>query len=310
MSSEPKKSLFDKLKRGLFMTHTEIIEKVVEAMTPDLPIDKQAIDGLEEGLLGADVGAELTMALIDRIEDRVRAERITKMERLTEVLREETRALIPHREAKTIELHRARPFVVLIVGVNGAGKTTTIAKLAQRFKSQGKSVLIGAADTFRAAAIEQLQMWADRISVPLIKHKAGSDPAAVAHDAVSAAKSRNADVVLIDTAGRLHNKSHLMQELSKIHRVIDKELPGAPHETLLIIDGTTGQNGVSQAAAFLEAAKVTGMIVTKLDGTAKGGVILSIMRQFDIPVKFIGVGEAADDLIPFDPKAYVDTLFE
>jgi fused signal recognition particle receptor len=292
------------------MTHTEIIEKVVEAMTPDLPIDKQAIDGLEEGLLGADVGAELTMALIDRIEDRVRAERITKMERLTEVLREETRALIPHREAKTIELHRARPFVVLIVGVNGAGKTTTIAKLAQRFKSQGKSVLIGAADTFRAAAIEQLQMWADRISVPLIKHKAGSDPAAVAHDAVSAAKSRNADVVLIDTAGRLHNKSHLMQELSKIHRVIDKELPGAPHETLLIIDGTTGQNGVSQAAAFLEAAKVTGMIVTKLDGTAKGGVILSIMRQFDIPVKFIGVGEAADDLIPFDPKAYVDTLFE
>ena len=292
------------------MTHTEIIEKVVEAMTPDLPIDKQAIDGLEEGLLGADVGAELTMALIDRIEERVRTERITKMERLTEVLREETRALIPHREAKTIELQRAKPFVVLIVGVNGAGKTTTIAKLAQRFKSQGKSVLIGAADTFRAAAIEQLQMWADRISVPLIKHKAGSDPAAVAHDAVSAAKSRNADVVLIDTAGRLHNKSHLMQELSKIHRVIDKELPGAPHETLLIIDGTTGQNGVSQAAAFLEAAKVTGMIVTKLDGTAKGGVILSIMRQFDIPVKFIGVGEAADDLIPFDPKAYVDTLFE
>ncbi len=304
------KTFFQKLKRGLFMTHTEIIEKVKESMTPDLPIDKSAIDGLEEGLLGADVGAELTMALVDRLEQRVRDEKITRMDRLTEVIREETRALIPQRKAATIDLSRAKPFVILVVGVNGTGKTTTIAKLAQRWKGEGKSVLLGAADTFRAAAIEQLQMWADRIGVPLVKHKAGSDPAAVAHDTVSAAKSRSADVVIIDTAGRLHTKSHLMQELSKIYRVIDKELPGAPHETLLVIDGTTGQNGVSQAAAFLEAAKVTGMVVTKLDGTAKGGVILSIMRQFDIPVKFIGVGEGADDLIPFDPQAYVDTLFE
>jgi fused signal recognition particle receptor len=307
---EPKKSIFDKLKRGLFMTHTEIIEKVKESMTPDLPIDQSAIDGLEEGLLGADVGAELTTALVERIERRVRDEKISKMDRFTEVLREETRALIPRRIAGTIDLGRAKPFVLLVVGVNGTGKTTTIAKLAARWKGEGKSVILGAGDTFRAAAIEQLQMWADRIGVPLVKHKAGSDPAAVAHDAVSAAKARGADVVIIDTAGRLHNKSHLMSELSKIHRVIDKELPGAPHETILVIDGTTGQNGVSQAAAFLEAAKVTGMVVTKLDGTAKGGVILSIMRQFDIPVKFIGVGEAADDLIPFDPAAYVDTLFE
>ncbi len=307
---EPTKSLFDKLKRGLFMTHTEIIEKMKESLTPDLPIDQSAIDGLEEGLLGADVGAELTTALIDRVERRVRDEKITRMERLTEVIREETRALIPRRTAQTIDITRSKPFVVLVVGVNGTGKTTTIAKLAQRWKNEGKSVVLGAADTFRAAAIEQLGMWADRIGVPIVKHKAGSDPAAVAHDSVSAAKARGADVVIIDTAGRLHNKSHLMQELSKIHRVIDKELPGAPHETLLVIDGTTGQNGVSQAAAFLEAAKVTGMVVTKLDGTAKGGVILSIMRQFDIPVKFVGVGEAADDLIPFDPQAYVDTLFE
>ena len=307
---EPKKSLFDKLKRGLFMTHTEIIEKVKEAMTPDLPIDKKAIDGLEEGLLGADVGAELTMALMDRVEARVRDEKITSMDRLTQVVRDETRALIPKRQAATIDIAKAKPFVILVVGVNGTGKTTSIAKLAARWKNEGKTVILGAADTFRAAAIEQLQMWADRVGVQLVKHKAGSDPAAVAHDAVSAAKSRNADVVIIDTAGRLHNKSHLMQELAKIHRVIDKELPGAPHETLLVLDGTTGQNGVSQAAAFLEAAKVTGMVVTKLDGTAKGGVILSIMRQFDIPVKFIGVGEAADDLIPFDPQAYVDTLFE
>jgi fused signal recognition particle receptor len=304
------KTFFAKLKRGLFMTHTEIIEKVKESMTPDLPIDKHAIDGLEEGLLGADVGAELTMSLIDRIETRVRSEKITKMERLTEVLREETRSLIPRREAQTIDVSRAKPFVILIVGVNGAGKTTTIAKLAQRWTSEGKKVILGAADTFRAAAIEQLELWADRVGVEIVKHKAGSDPGAVAHDTITAARARGADVVLIDTAGRLHNKSHLMQELSKIRRVVEKEMPGAPHETLLIIDGTTGQNGVNQAAAFLEAAKITGMVVTKLDGTAKGGVILSIMRQFDIPVKFIGVGEGAEDLIPFDPAAYVDTLFE
>jgi fused signal recognition particle receptor len=308
---EPKKKgFFDKLKRGLFMTHTEIIEKVKDAMTPDLPIDRNAIDGLEEGLLGADVGAELTMSLVDRLETRVRNERITTMDRLSQVIREETRALIPQRAAQTIEVDRAKPFVILVVGVNGTGKTTTIAKLATRWKSEGRSVLLGAADTFRAAAIEQLQLWADRIGVPMIKHKAGSDPGAVAHDTITAAKSRGADVVLIDTAGRLHNKSHLMQELTKIRRVIEKELPGAPHETLLVIDGTTGQNGLSQAEAFLDAAKVTGMIVTKLDGTAKGGVILSIMRRFDIPVKFVGVGEGADDLIPFDPQAYVDTLFE
>jgi fused signal recognition particle receptor len=308
--AEQKKTFFDKLKRGLFMTHTEIIEKVKESMTPDLPIDQTAIDGLEEGLLGADIGAELTGAIIDRVERRVRDEKITKVDRLTEVIREETRALIPQRAAASIDLGQAKPFVILVVGVNGTGKTTTIAKLAKRWKSEGKSVVLGAADTFRAAAIEQLQMWATRVDVPLVKHKAGSDPAAVAHDAVAAAKSRGADVVIIDTAGRLHNKSHLMAELSKIHRVIEKELPGAPHETLLVLDGTTGQNGVSQAAAFLEAAKVTGMVVTKLDGTAKGGVILSIMRQFDIPVKFVGVGEAAEDLIPFDPQDYVDTLFE
>jgi fused signal recognition particle receptor len=310
MAEQPKKSLFDKLKRGLFMTHTEIIEKVKEAITPDLPIDQAAVDGLEEGLLGADVGAELTTAIIERVEARVRDERISTMDRLTEVIRAETRALIPQRKAETIDLSRAKPFVILVVGVNGTGKTTTIAKLSQRWKNEGKNVVLGAADTFRAAAIEQLQMWADRVGVPLVKHKAGSDPAAVAHDAVAAAKSRGADVVIIDTAGRLHNKSHLMQELSKIHRVVERELPGAPHETILVLDGTTGQNGVSQAAAFLEAAKVTGMVVTKLDGTAKGGVILSIMRQFEIPVKFIGVGEGADDLIPFDPQAFVDTLFE
>jgi len=310
MNDQPQKTVFSKLKRGLFMTHTEIIEKVKESMTPDLPIDRTAIDGLEEGLLGADVGAELTTSIVDRVEERIRNENIRNMDRFTAVLREETRALIPEREASTIDVNRAKPFVILVVGVNGTGKTTTIAKLAQRWTAEGKSVLLGAADTFRAAAIEQLQMWADRVGVPMVKHKAGSDPGAVAHDAVAAAKARGTDIVIVDTAGRLHNKAHLMEELTKVRRVMGKELPGAPHETLLVIDGTTGQNGVNQAAAFLEAVKVTGMIVTKLDGTAKGGVILSIMRQFDIPVKFIGVGESADDLIPFDPNAYVDTLFE
>ena len=308
MTSE--RRFLDKLKRGLFMTHTEIIDKVKESITPDLPISQAAIDGLEEGLLGADVGVELTTELIERIEGRVRDEKIRDVARLKQVLREETRALIPKRGAEPIDIGRSRPFVILVVGVNGTGKTTTIAKLAARWKNEGRSVLLGAADTFRAAAIDQLQMWADRVGVPMVKHKSGSDPGAVAHDAVSAGKARGVDVVMIDTAGRLHNKSHLMQELSKIRRVIEKELPGAPHETLLVLDGTTGQNGVSQAAGFLEAAKITGIVVTKLDGTAKGGVILSIMRQFDIPVKYVGVGESADDLIPFDPVDYVETLFE
>jgi fused signal recognition particle receptor len=304
------RTFFDKLKRGLFMTHTEIIEKVKESMKPELPVDQAAIDALEEGLLGADVGAELTSMLIDKLEARVKKENINNIEQLTRALEEETRALIPNRAAGRIEIEGAKPFVILVVGVNGTGKTTTIAKLSQRWKSEGKSVLLGAADTFRAAAIEQLQMWADRVGVPLVKHKPGSDPAAVAHDSVTAAKARGVDVVIIDTAGRLHNKSHLMQELMKIRRVIEKEMPGAPHETLLVLDGTTGQNGVSQAEAFLEAAKITGIVITKLDGTAKGGVILSIMRQFNIPVKYVGVGEKADDLIPFDPADYVEGLFE
>jgi len=291
------------------MTHTEIIEKVKEAVTPALGVDQAVMDALEEGLLGADVGAELTTAVMDRLETRVRSQEITTVDALTAAVRQEVRALIPLRDIALIPLEQHRPFVILVVGVNGTGKTTTIAKLAQRWSGEGKAVLIGAADTFRAAAIEQLQAWADRVGVPLIKHRPGSDPAAVAHDTVTAAKSRGSDVVLIDTAGRLHNKSHLMQELSKIRRVIEKELPGAPHETLLVIDGTTGQNGVSQASAFLEAANVTGIVITKLDGTAKGGVILSIMRQLSIPVKFVGVGESVEDLIPFDPAAYVDTLF-
>ncbi|HEY0787949.1 MAG TPA: signal recognition particle-docking protein FtsY [Thermoanaerobaculia bacterium] len=292
------------------MTHTEIIEKVKEAMTPELGVDRAVLDALEEGLLGADVGAEMSMELMDRLEEKVRRNEVRTLDQLSAALRGETRDLVGSMRPGGIEIDGATPFVILVVGVNGTGKTTTIAKLAQRWKGEGRSVLLGAADTFRAAAIEQLQIWADRVGVPLVKHRPGSDPGAVAHDAVNAAKSRGVDVVLIDTAGRLHNKSHHMEELSTIRRVVAKELPGAPHETLLVIDGTTGQNGLSQAEAFLQAANVTGIVVTKLDGTAKGGVVLSIMRKFDIPVKYVGVGEAADDLIPFDPEGYLDTLFE
>jgi fused signal recognition particle receptor len=303
-------TFFKKLKRGLFMTHTEVIEKVKDAMTPGLGVDRAVLDALEEGLLGADVGAELTTELMDGLEEKVRTKTIRTVEELTSELRTMTRELIPLRVAGTIEVDRAKPFVILVVGVNGTGKTTTIAKLTQRWKGEGKSVLLGAADTFRAAAIEQLQMWAERTGVEMVRHKAGSDPAAVAHDTVAAARSRDVDIAIIDTAGRLHNKAHLMKELEKIHRVIDKELPGAPHETLLVIDGTTGQNGLSQAKAFLEAANVSGIVVTKLDGTAKGGVVLSIMREFEIPVKFVGVGEGADDLIPFVPDDFIAGLFE
>jgi fused signal recognition particle receptor len=302
-------NFLSKLKRGLFMTHTEIIEKVKEAMTPELGVGQEAVDALEEALLGADLGAELTSDLIERLERRIREENIRDTQALSKVLRDEMRVLVPDRGRASIDLARSKPFVILVVGVNGTGKTTTTAKLAQRWKAEGRDVLLGAGDTFRAAAIEQLQMWADRVGIHLVKHRPGSDPAAVAHDAVTAAKARNSDVVIIDTAGRLHNKGHLMQELAKIRRVIEKEMPGAPHETLLVLDGTTGQNGLSQAEAFLEAAKVTGVVVTKLDGTAKGGVVLSIMRQLDLPVKFVGVGESADDLLPFEYDAFVEALF-
>jgi len=305
-----KPTFFDKLKRGLLMTHTEVIDKVKAAATPGLGVDASVLEALEEGLLGADVGAELTMELMDRLETKVREKKVTAFEDLTTELKKDIRSLIPHRESASIEVERHKPFVILVVGVNGTGKTTTIAKLAQRFRDEGRSVLLGAADTFRAAAIEQLQMWADRLEVPMVKHKPNADPGAVAHDTVAAAKARQSDVVIIDTAGRLHNKGHLMAELSKIRRVIAKEMEGAPHETLLVLDGTTGQNGLSQARAFLEATNVTGIVITKLDGTAKGGVILSIMREFEIPVKFVGVGEKADDLIAFEPEAYLDALFE
>ncbi|MBW3565004.1 MAG: signal recognition particle-docking protein FtsY [Acidobacteria bacterium] len=303
------KSFVGKLKRGLFMTHTEMIERVRDAFTPELGVDQSVLDALEESLLGADVGAEITVELMDSLEETIRRGEIRNIEDLTVRLKAEARELIPDRAMRTLDPSAEKPFVVLVVGVNGTGKTTSIAKLARLWKSENREVIVGAADTFRAAAIEQLQEWTDRVGVPLVRHKEGADPGAVAHDTVAAARSRGSDIVLIDTAGRLHNKGHLMAELAKIRRVVEKELPGAPHEVLLVLDGTTGQNGIAQAKAFLESAGVTGLIVTKLDGTAKGGVILSIMRDFEIPVYYVGVGEGMDDLIPFDPEAYLDSIF-
>lgn len=303
------KSFMGKLKRGLFMTHTEMIDRVRDAFTPELGVDQPVLDALEESLLGADVGAEITMDLMDSLEETIRRGGIRNIEDLTVRLKAEARELIPDRAMRTLDPSAEKPFVVLVVGVNGTGKTTSIAKLARLWKSENRTVIVGAADTFRAAAIDQLQEWTDRVGVPLVRHKEGADPGAVAHDTVAAARSRGSDIVLIDTAGRLHNKGHLMAELAKIRRVVEKELPGAPHEVLLVLDGTTGQNGIAQAKAFLESAGVTGLIVTKLDGTAKGGVILSIMRDFEIPVYYVGVGEGMDDLIPFDPEAYLDSMF-
>lgn len=303
------KSFMGKLKRGLFMTHTEMIDRVRDAFTPELGVDQSVLDALEESLLGADVGAEITMELMDALEETIRRGEIRNIEDLTVRLKAEARELIPDRAMRTLDPSAEKPFVVLVVGVNGTGKTTSIAKLARLWKSENRTVIVGAADTFRAAAIDQLQEWTDRVGVPLVRHKEGADPGAVAHDTVAAARSRGSDIVLIDTAGRLHNKGHLMAELAKIRRVVEKELPGAPHEVLLVLDGTTGQNGIAQAKAFLESAGVTGLIVTKLDGTAKGGVILSIMRDFEIPVYYVGVGEGMDDLIPFDPEAYLDSIF-
>jgi fused signal recognition particle receptor len=299
-------TLFDKLKRGLFMTHTEIIEKMKESLTPDLPIDQAAIDGLEEGLLGADVGAELTMAIVGRLEQRVRDEKITNMERLTQVIREETRALIPHRETQTIDISRAKPFVILVVGVNGTGKTTTCGKLARVLVADGRTVLLGAADTFRAAAADQLQTWGSRVGAETVRGPEGGDPASVAFDAVRRGAEAKVDVVLIDTAGRLHTKVGLMDELGKVKRVVERQ--GPVDETLLVLDATTGQNGLTQARVFTEVVDVTGIVLTKLDGTARGGIVISVQRELGVPVKLVGLGEGADDLAPFDPEQFVDAL--
>lgn len=297
----------DKLKAGLEKTKKSIVERV-ESVLLNKKIDDSIIDDIEEILITSDVGAEATEEIVIQLKEKVRSGAIKTPDDLKVYLKEQMSRLLG--KSQPLILFGDRPFVILTVGVNGVGKTTTIGKLASRFVSEGNTVMLAAADTFRAAAIEQLEIWAKRSGAEIVKHKSGSDPAAVAFDAVEAAKARGIDVVIIDTAGRLHTKGHLMEELKKIHRVVKKSMPDAPQEILLIVDATTGQNALRQAHIFNEAIGITGIALTKLDGTAKGGIIFAIKKELGIPVRLIGVGEGIDDLRDFDPDEFVQALFD
>jgi fused signal recognition particle receptor len=303
----------ESLDEGLQKTKQGFLSKITKAIAGKSTVDEEVLDNLEEALVGADVGIETTIKIIERIEKRVAKDKYMNSSELNTMLQEEIEAiLVDAEESNGYAFHSelpSRPYVILVVGVNGVGKTTTIGKLAYNFKKAGKSVLLGAADTFRAAAVDQLTIWSERTGVPIVKQAMGSDPAAVAFDTVQSAVAKQTDIVLIDTAGRLHNKAHLMEELSKIKRVIQKVIPGAPHEVMLVLDGSTGQNAVEQAKQFTAATDVTAMAITKLDGTAKGGVVLAIANQFKIPVKFIGIGEKMEDILVFDKHEFVDSLF-
>ena len=309
-----KKEQKETLDQGLEKTKAGFFDKITKAIAGKSTVDEEVLDDLENALVSADVGVDTTVKIIDGIEKRVAKDKYVNTNELNRILKEEIQSiLVDARQDTSYENYELpsghKPHVILVVGVNGVGKTTTIGKLAHNFSLAGKSVLLGAADTFRAAAVDQLNIWSERANVPIVKHAMGSDPSAVAFDAVQSAVARNADVVIIDTAGRLHNKIHLMDELNKIKRSVNKALPGAPHEVMLVLDGSTGQNALEQARHFTAATDVTAMTITKLDGTAKGGVVLAIADQFKIPVKFIGVGEKATDLLVFDKKDFVDSLF-
>lgn len=298
---------FDKLKAGLQKTKNAVLGQVDKLFRGFVKIDEELLEELEELLIMADVGAGTTEEIIERLRGEIRSRHLTESEEAREALMEILTDMIG--EGEPLDL-TGSPSVILVIGVNGVGKTTSIAKIAHYLKQEGKKVILAAADTFRAAAIDQLAVWADRAQVDLIRQTEGSDPAAVVFDAVHAAKSRHADVLIIDTAGRLHNKKNLMDELSKINRVIDRELPGCVRENLLVLDATTGQNAIQQAKEFKNAAELTGLILTKLDGTAKGGAVFSIKRELGIPVKFVGVGEKIDDMQPFSASEFIAALFE
>ncbi len=297
---------FEKLKEGLAKTKSAFVSQVDNLFKSFVKVDEELFDELEELLICADVGVGATEEILDKLRDRVKSERLTDGEQVKAALREIMADMIG--EGEPLKLG-TKPSVLLIIGVNGVGKTTSIGKIAAQLKADGKKVVVAAADTFRAAAIDQLAVWCDRAGVYLIKQSEGSDPAAVVYDAVSAAKGRNADVLIVDTAGRLHNKKNLMDELAKIDRVLSRELPGADRETLLVLDATTGQNAIMQAKEFKHAANITGLILTKLDGTAKGGCVFSIKGELDVPVKYIGVGEKIDDMQPFNAQDFVRAMF-
>jgi fused signal recognition particle receptor len=307
------KSKKENLDQGLLKTKENVFMKLGRAMVGKSKVDEELLDNLEEILISADVGVDTTLKIIKRIEERVARDRYMGVEELNKILKEEIAALLEENntgDASDFDLPAGtKPYVIMVVGVNGVGKTTTIGKLAYQFKEAGKKVYLGAADTFRAAAIEQLEIWARRVDVPIVKQKMGADPASVAFDTISAAINNNADVVIIDTAGRLHNKVNLMNELSKIKKVMSRIVPDAPHEVLLILDGSTGQNAFEQAKQFTKATEVTALALTKLDGTAKGGVVIGISDQFRIPVKYIGIGEKMEHLQIFRRREFVESLF-
>ena len=305
---KPKKvSLFDRLKQGLTKAKQGITDRIDEVLKAYTKVDEELLEDLEEVLITADVGVNTTMDIIEKLEDVIRTKKITDPQDVREELKLIIEDILSKDDTKLDASHS--PTIILMVGVNGVGKTTTIGKLAHRYKSEGKKVLLAAGDTFRAAAIDQLEVWANRCNVDIIKHQEGADPGAVIFDAIKASKARGVDVLICDTAGRLHNKSNLMNELGKVFKIVDREYPEAKKEVLLVVDATTGQNAVSQAKSFKEVCDITGLALTKLDGTAKGGVILAVKSEVDVPVKLIGVGEKMEDLQDFDSKSFVDALF-
>jgi fused signal recognition particle receptor len=302
------------LNEGLQKTKESFFGKIAKAITGKSTIDDEVLDNLEEALIGADVGVDTTLSIIEKIQEKVKQEKYSNTSELNNLLQGAIKEILVdagNDDFKNFKVDSAnKPHVILVVGVNGVGKTTTIGKLANNYKKAGYNVLLGAADTFRAAAVDQLTIWSERVGVPIVKQAMGSDPSAVAFDTVKSAVAKGSDVVIIDTAGRLHNKAHLMDELNKIKRVIQKVIPEAPHDVMLVLDGSTGQNAVEQAKQFTAVTDVSSLTITKLDGTAKGGVVLAIANQFKIPVKFIGVGEKVDDLLIFDKQEFVDSLFK
>ncbi len=300
-----------KIDKGLDKSKKSFFSKIKKSIAGKSKVDASFLDELEEIFIGADVGVSTTIKIIDKLEERVARDKYINSEDLNKILKEEITKIIDisSHDFKEVEISNKDPYVIMIVGVNGVGKTTTIGKLAYKFKNAGKSVIIGAADTFRAGAIDQIEVWAKRANVDIVKQKMGSDPASVVHDTLKSSISKNADIVLIDTAGRLHNKVNLMNELSKIKKVMSKVIPNAPHEILLVLDGSTGQNAFEQAKKFIESTDVNSLAVTKLDGTAKGGVVIGICDQFQIPIKYIGIGEGIDDMKIFDSKNFINSFF-
>jgi fused signal recognition particle receptor len=307
---EKKPGFFDRMKQAVTRTRENLAERIDEVVSLGKEIDRNTLDDLEAILIGADLGSTTTQEVLSKLRDKADRKQIKNIDELKRLLKDELLAILSTANSRPVSKVDGTPEVILVVGVNGTGKTTTIGKLSQVFRSQGKNVLLCAADTFRAAAIEQLEIWGQRTGTEVIKTKAGGDPAAVLFDTLQAAVARKTDYVVVDTAGRLHTKASLMSELEKMRRTAQRIVPGAPHEVLLVMDATTGQNGLQQARMFTESAGVTGIVLTKLDGTAKGGVVVAISRELGLPVRYVGVGEKAGDLLPFDPREFVDSLFE